>query len=93
LSKNELGERENIGQALFLPVSEKWLDGIIKANKEKNEKDLIQLIQDRLDTMVQANIEYHNVMTRYYVDNENDSGTAYHKLMAQVYKLICKKEQ
>ena len=53
----------------------------------------MQLMQDRLDIMVRPNIDYHNAVTGYYAENESDSGIAYHKLMAQVYKLVCKKEQ
>lgn len=64
---------------------EQWLFAIIQSNYNKTDEDLIRIILDKRNTILQANICYHEEIAKFQVEDEPIVARQ-HRLLAHIYR-------
>jgi hypothetical protein len=80
------------GDTIFLPAMERWIEGILSANQDKEPEVIMEIVNTRLRGLMLANYQWHTDMAAYLKDQNLTLQARHHKDMAQIYESLCKKE-
>ena len=84
-------EQVVIGQTLFLPKLEQWIENVLSSNKDMSESEITKFVTEGFHRSMRANAEYHDSMAKFLSDDKAIPGTAaFHRVMASIYGSMCK---